>query len=159
MNNKLTRTPFVSAVTSLLMLALVNTANAANVHFKAEPTFVDQGNTLEACVSLAGLGNKDVTITVAVTGTATITYINPGSNQPPGQNKIPISAIATTTIPSNQIKNGNVTVCLETADIEPPDAPNPNWTVDVEDVSFSTATITVVQKGKVVLKETFDVSD
>jgi hypothetical protein len=156
MNNPLTRTGIPSVITSLLMMALANTANAANVHFKSEPTFTDQGETLEACVSLAGLGNKDVTITVAVTGEATVVYVNPGGNEPPGQNKIPISAVTTETIPSTQIKNGNLTVCLETPAVEPPEAPNPNWTTEILDVEFNTATITVVQKGKVVLRKTFD---
>jgi hypothetical protein len=147
---------FKSIVTGIVMLAMVNAANAANVHFKSEPTFEDLGGTLEACVSLAGLGNKDVTITVAVTGEATVIYHNPGGNDPPGQNKVPIAAVTTETIPSTQIKNGNLTVCLETPAVEVAPAPNPNWTVEVVDVSFFTATITVVQKGKVVLKDTFD---
>ncbi len=146
-------------VTGLLVLAIADTANAANVHFKSVPTFEDLGNTLEACVSLAGLGNRDVTITVSVTGEATVICENPGGNEPPGQNKIPISAVATRTIPSTQIKNGNLSVCLETAPVEVAPAPNENWTVRVEDVAFFTATITVVQRGKVVLKETFDLEN
>jgi hypothetical protein len=145
-----------SFVTSIVMLAMVNSANAANVHFKSAPTFEDLGETLETCVSLAGLGNKDVTITVSVTGEATVVYENPGGNEPPGQNKIPVSAVTTETFPSTQIKNGNLSVCLETDAVNPPPAPNANWTVDIVDVSFDTATITVVQKGKVVLKRTFD---
>jgi hypothetical protein len=145
-----------SVVTGIVMLAMVNSVSAANVHFKSEPTFEDQGETLETCVSLAGLGNRDVTITVAVTGELTVIYHNPGGNDPPGQNKVPFSAVTTETIPSTQIKNGNVTACLETEPVTAPPAPNPNWTVEIVDVSFATATITVVQKGKVVLNETFD---
>jgi hypothetical protein len=156
MKTPLAKTSIQSVITSLLMMALVNTANAANVHFKSQPTFIDQGETLEACVSLAGLGNKDVTITVSVTGEATVVYVNPGGNEPPGQNKIPISAVTTETIPSTQIKNGNLTVCLETPAVDAPEAPNPNWTTEILDVEFFTATITVVQKGKVVLRKTFD---
>jgi hypothetical protein len=155
MKQTLTRSWFQSVVTGLVMLALADSANAASVHFKSDPVFTDLGNTLESCISLAGLGNRDVTITVAVTGEATVIYENPGGNEPPGQNKIPISAVATRTIPSTQIKNGNLSVCLETSPIEVAPAPNENWTVRVEDVSFFTATITVVQRGKIVLKETF----
>jgi len=156
MNNSDPNRWLKSIVTSIVMLAMINSANAANVHFKSEPVFEDLGLTLETCVSLAGLGNKDITITVAVTGEATVIYHNPGGNDPPGQNKIPIAAVVTETIPSTQIKNGNVTACLETPAIEVAPAPNPNWTVEIVDVSFATATITVVQKGKVVLNATFD---
>ena len=156
MKSSLTRNWFRALVTGLLVSGMINTANAASVHFKSDPTFEDLGNTLETCVSLAGLGNRDVTITVAVTGEATVIYENPGGNEPPGQNKIPVSAVTTETFPSTQIKNGNLSVCLETPGIEPPDAPNPNWTTEIVDVSFDTATITVVQKGKVVLRKTFD---
>jgi hypothetical protein len=155
MKQDLNRRPLLKALCAVVTsLCIGASAMAANVHFKADPTFEDLGENLEACVSLAGLGNRDVTITVAVTGTATVTYFNPGSNKPPGQNKIPIAAVVTETIPSTQIKNGNVSVCLTSPDIEVDDAPNPNWTVEIEDVEFATATITVVQKGKVVLKET-----
>jgi hypothetical protein len=158
MKKTLTRNWFQSVVTGLLMLAVADTANAASVHFKSDPVFTDLGNTLESCISLAGLGNRDVTITVAVTGEATVIYENPGGNEPPGQNKVPISAVTTRTIPSTQIKNGNLSVCLETSPVEVAPAPNANWTVRVEDVAFFTATITVVQRGKVVLQETFDLN-
>lgn len=160
MNSSPARNWFQSAITSLLVLAMANTANAARVHFKAQPTFEDLGDTLEACISLAGLGNRDVTITVAVSGEATVIYNNPGGNKPPGQNKIPVSAVATQTFPSTQIKNGNLSVCLETAPIPPPaPAPNENWTIEIVDVSFTSATITVVQRGRVVLRETFDLDN
>jgi hypothetical protein len=153
-----------SALAAAFSVVFAATALAASVHFKSLPTFEDLGDTLEACISLAGLGNKDITVTVAVTGTAHVIFYNPGGNQPPGQNKVPISAVATQTIPSTQIKNGNVSVCLETPDLEAPTpvdagAPNNNWVVEITDVEFATATVTVVQKGKVVLKETFQLDN
>jgi hypothetical protein len=144
-----------------LFAMLATDAIAANVHFKREPVFVDAGQTLNSTISLVGLGNQDVTITLQVTGSATYTLINPGGNAAPGQNKIPVSSSTSVTISSSQIKNGNLTVSLESpapAAPVPTDvgAPNNNWTTQITDVSFSTATITVVQGGRTVLKQTFD---
>jgi hypothetical protein len=160
MNNlQIKREWLKSLVAALLCVALGGTALAARVHLKSAPTVEDIGENLTVCLALAGLGNKDVTITVAVTGTASVTYINPGGNEPAGQNKFPISAVTTETIPSTQIKNGTVSVCLTSPDIEVGDAPNPNWTVQLDDISFETATVTVVQGGKVVLKETLELEN
>jgi hypothetical protein len=142
---------------------MASEALAANVHFKRDPLFTDAGQSLIGTISLAGLGNKDVTITLQVSGSATYELVNPGGNVVPGQNKIPVVASTSVTIPSAQIKNGNVTVTLRTpAPVAPAakdvGAPNNNWTARITDVSFSTATVTVVQGGIVVLTETFDLA-
>ena len=156
-----------SRFTALLgLVALVSMASqavAANVHFKREPVFVDAGQTLKGTISLAGLGNQDVTIILQTTGSATYTLISPGGNAAPGQNKIPVAASTSITIPSTQIKNGNLTVSLTTPAPPAPTptdvgAPNNNWTTRIDDVSFSTATITVLQGGAVVLKKTFQLA-
>ena len=134
---------------------------AASVHFKGgSPTFSDQGTTLKTCFSLAGLGNGDVTITVTTTGTATTLCTNQGGNTAPGQNKTPVTPSGQATIPSTDIKNGNLTACVTT---EPPKAPtateagcpNSNWSTSLTDVQFATATITVSQGGQTVLQQTF----
>jgi len=134
---------------------------AASVHFKGgAPAFSDQGTTLKTCFSLAGLGNGDVTITVTTTGSATTLCTNQGGNTAPGQNKTPVKPSGQTTIPSTQIKNGNLTACVTTTPPAAPTAaeagcPNSNWSTSLTDVQFATATITVVQGGKTVLQQTF----
>ncbi len=135
-------------------------ASAANVHFKPKgASFTDNGTTLTACASLAGLGNGDVTVTVNTSGTASVYCINPGSNEPPGQNKVPVQPSGQITIPADYIKNGNVSFCVTTIQpvVTPKEAgcPNDNWTVEVRDVQFARATITVEQFGKVVLQQGF----
>src|SRR5437763_1534866 len=96
---------------------------AASLHFKGgAPTFSDQGTTLKTCFSLAGLGNGDVTIKVTTTGTATTLCTNQGGNTAPGQNKTPVSPSGQATIPSTEIKNGNLSACVTTT---PPPAPTP----------------------------------
>jgi hypothetical protein len=141
-------------------LAVSSVALAANVHFKSGPTFTDQGTTLQATGSLAGLGNKDVTITLTATGTASsITCTNKGGNVAPGQNRPKVTTVGQQSIPATEVKNGNVSFNLSTAQpfvtAKQAGCPNNNWTATVNDVEFTSATITVVQDGKVVLKETF----
>jgi len=145
---------FVGAIAAPLIYA-------ASVHFKGgSPTFSDQGTTLKTCFSLAGLGNGDVTITVNTTGSATTLCTNQGGNTAPGQNKTPVKPSGSVTIPSTEIKNGNLTACVTT---QPPPAPtaveagcpNSNWSTSLTDVQFATATITVEQGGTVVLQQSF----
>jgi hypothetical protein len=146
-------------VAALLMSAALN-AHAQNVHFKGEPTVTDNGTNFTVCVSLAGLGNQDVIITIEATGLADTTCINPSGIEAPGQNRIPFSTSITTVVRSTQIKNGTVTVCATTPgpDITAKEAgcPNNNWTARIDDVEFESAMITVRQGGQVVLEEELD---
>lgn len=147
--------------TAVLAVVLIGPAAfGSNVHFVKGPNFTDNGTTLTTTGKLAGLGNEDLAITVSVKGIATkITCTNPGGNQAPGQNKPGVTASASQTILSNEIKNGSVTINLTTAEpaqLTPKQAgcPNNRWTARIDDVFFSSAKITVVQGGEVVLEET-----
>lgn len=150
-----------SALTIALALVVAPLAYAASVHFKGgNPTFTDQGTTLNTCLSLSGLGNGDVTITIDTTGYEITTCTNAGGNAAPGQNKTPVSPTAQVTVPSSQIKNGNLSVCLATTTPPTPTSteagcPNTNWTASLDDVVFTSAKVTVTQGGKVVLSKTF----
>jgi hypothetical protein len=134
---------------------------AANVHFKGEPRITDEGMTLSFCGALAGLGNQDITIRVTVEGMASANCFNKGGNMAPGQNKVPVVSTVTRTISRREIKNGNVSFCVDTpapgrVSARAAGCPNNNWQARIFDVEFESAIITVVQGGRVVLEETFE---
>jgi hypothetical protein len=158
-----------TALTLLPLLALASAitiiALAQNVHFKkGSPRFTDTGKTLCATGSLVGLGNGDVTITVSSTGAATsVTCTSPGGNEAPGQNPAPVNVTGAQVIPEDEIKNGNVTfsVCTAQPTLGTPKqsgCPNNNWTATLTDVQFSNATVTVEQNGQTVLQQSFSCS-
>ena len=136
-------------------------ALAANVHFVNGPTFTDNGTTLTVTGKLAGLGNGDLEITVSTVGTATkITCENPAGKLAPGQNKPRVNSIGTQKVKSTEIKNGTVTIKVTTAQpaqltAKEAGCPNNNWTATIDDVKFTSATITVVQGGQTVLNKTY----
>lgn len=148
--------------TLLLVLSLlVPAVLASSVHLKggknAEPSFTDNGLTLKSDGELSGLGEGDVLINMDAEADVTSTCTNPsGANQPPGQNPAPITVSGSQAIPDPQLKNGNTPFSVETLPpVTPipgaPDCPNPNWTEEITDLSFTSATITVYQAGILVL--------
>ena len=149
------------AIITLVVFAFTATlAVAASVHFKPKgPTFTDTGLTLTVNGTLAGLGNGDVIITVQASGSATTIGFNRGGNIAPGQT-LQATETGTQTIPASEIQNGEVFFSVTTQPPAQPTAkeaglPNNNWTAVITDVAFSSATITVMQGGEVVLKQTF----
>ncbi len=153
------------AIYSLVLLLVAAPVYASSIHLKggrnAEPTFRDLGLTLQSTGQLAGLGNEDVLITLTAVGDPTAVCINPsGKNEPPGQNPAPVELTGTQSIPAEEIKNGNVAFNVVTEAPESPipgapDCPNPRWTEEITDVSFSSATITVEQGDEVFIVDCF----
>lgn len=153
-------------VTAVAAAVTAAVAVGASVHLKgganAEPSFTDNGLTLSAAGSLAGLGNGDVLVTLSATGQPTATCGNPGTNtfQAPGRNPAAVTLTGSEAIPASEIKNGNVDFSVVTdPPVSPipdaPDCPNSSWTEIITDVAFTSAIITVEQPpGTLVLTVT-----
>jgi hypothetical protein len=157
--NTFTRSILKTACISLAVSASIISASAANVHFKQNraPTFFDQGTYLEAVGALVGLGNSDVTINLSARGQVTATCTNPGTGEhrPPGQNPADVTLTGTQVIPETEIKNGTTNFDVATSTPESPVAgapgcPSSKWVETIIDVSFTSATLTVIQSDSTV---------
>lgn len=150
----------VIAFLVVLVLA-VSVVSAANVHLKggrnAEPAFEDLGLALSASGELSGLGYGDVMVYIDATADVVSTCTNNGGNAAPGQNPAPINVSGSTTItPDERSKNGNTPFTVETEEPESeipgaPDCPNPNWVETIDDLLFTSATISVEQPAGTVV--------
>jgi hypothetical protein len=148
-------------LTTGLLLFVAVLAMASSVHLKggpnAEPSFTDLGKILEASSALSGLGNGDVLISLTAQANVTSTCTNQGGNAAPGQNPAPITVTGSEAIPAGEIKNGTTPFDVFTnAPTSPiagaPDCSNSNWTETIDDLLFTSATITVEQPvGNLVL--------
>lgn len=148
------------------MSLTVSAAFAQSVHLKggknAAPTFTGNGLTLTAAGALSGLGNGDVLVRITASAIPTATCTNlAGATQPPGQNPASVDVTGSQFIPEDELeKNGNVGFGVTTDGPETPipgapDCPNPQWTENIIDMAFTSATITVEQPvGTVVLTVT-----
>ncbi|RIQ18219.1 hypothetical protein [Jiangella rhizosphaerae] len=100
---------------------------------------------------VAGLGGTTFEITVEATGIASVVCINPAGNRAPGQDtEVTVSG---TTTPLPTPRNGQFVFSLTSDDPEPlpptPTCPNAQWTPDIVDVTFTEATLTLLEDGMV----------
>jgi hypothetical protein len=168
MRDRFSKYAWLLAMTILGGLAL--TAYASGVHItKAGVSFVaDHTNlTLTASGAIAGLGNGAI-VNITATADPTTTCTNQGANPAPGQNPAPIILTGTATVsPDTNGRNGSRAFSVTTdKPSQPTDAsdagcPNDNWTASIDDLCFTSATLTFQQPDKngnlvTVLTKTFN---
>jgi hypothetical protein len=145
-----------------LLLVTAQTSLAASPHFKkgGEPVCTVSGSgatrSTTCSASLAGLGMETLVINVTVSGFAVYQCQNQGGNTAPGQNKVLVGPVtAPTTIPADQIKNGNVSFTTNAAVLTAPGTvtgaeagcPNPNWTGVNPTLTLTDISMTITQGG------------
>jgi hypothetical protein len=142
----------LAAVIALLGLTAAP-AYAQSGHFiesgAGAPECSDEGTTVLCDGKVAGLGGTTFEITVEAPGIASVECTNPGGNVAPGQDTA--VTVAGTTGPQPTPRNGSVRFTIQTDDPEPlpptPTCPNNQWTPDIVDVTFTTATLTLLEDG------------
>jgi hypothetical protein len=147
----------IGAVTAISTVAF-----AASPHFKhgGEPVCTvsnTSGSSSTVCsASLSGLGGGDLVINTTVSGSAVYQCQNNGGQIAPGQNRVLVGpTTAPTTIPGNQIKNGNVSFTTNPAVLSAPSTvsgaqagcPNANWTGVNPTLKTTNITMTIAQGG------------
>ena len=154
-------------VTFVALLALggatASVAVAQNPHFKGKtgPTARDLGTVLQVTGTLAGLGQAGGTIEVVAEGVAIVTCTNPGGNEPPGQQPLPLT-LSSGEIPftAEQIsKSGNFTFNVQTLEPSQEDieaACKPHFDATLADVQFESFVIIVRQDGEETVLGPFD---
>ena len=137
----------------LAALAFPGVASAQSGHFLTgggnAPTCTDEGTTVACEGKVAGLGGTTFEITIAAEGIASVECTNPGGNVAPGQDTA--VTVAGTTDPQPTPRNGQFRFNIESDDPEPlpptPTCPNNQWTPNIVDVTFTEATLTLLEDG------------
>jgi hypothetical protein len=115
------------------------------------PECTDEGTTVACDGKVAGLGGTTFEIRISAAGIASVECTNPGENVAPGQDTA--VDVAGTTGPQRTPRNGQAPFAIETDDPEPlpptPTCPNVQWTANIVDVTFTTATLTLLEDGNV----------
>jgi hypothetical protein len=115
------------------------------------PSCTDVGTQVRCTGKVAGLGGTTFEITVQAEGIASVVCINPAGHRAPGQDTAVTVAGTTTPLPTP--RNGQFVFAVTTDDPEPlpptPTCPNEQWTPDIVDVTFTTATLTLLENGAV----------
>jgi hypothetical protein len=137
----------VALLALALALGLPGVAVAQSGHFVQTQTCTDTGLTVTCTGKVAGLGGTTFEIVVIADGVASVECANPAGNVAPGQS-FDFEAEGTTGAQPTP-RNGQFRYSVSTAAPTAPagSCPNPQWTATVIDVTFTNATIQLLEDG------------
>jgi len=144
----------LAAVIALLGLSAAP-AYAQAGHFIEQgagaPVCTDIGTQVQCTTKVAGLGGTTFEVTIEAVGIASVECTNPGGNVAPGQDTS--VTVEGTTEPLPTPRSGSATVTLRTDPPDPlpptPTCPNEQWMAEIVGVTFTTATLTLLEDGVV----------
>lgn len=142
---------FASLIALALALGFPATALAQSGHFVTgggnAPACTDIGTQVQCTGKVAGLGGTTFEITAEAQGVAEVVCINPGGNRAPGQDTA--VTVEGTSGPLATPRNGQFTFTVTTTAPGPlpatPTCPNEQWTPQIVDVTFTTATLSLFE--------------
>ena len=113
------------------------------------PVCTDIGTQVRCTGKVAGLGGTTFEITIEAEGIATVVCVNPAGHRAPGQDTA--VTVEGSTGPLATPRNGQFVFSITTdapAPLPPtPTCPNVQWTPQIVDVTFTTATLTLFEDG------------
>jgi hypothetical protein len=113
------------------------------------PRCVDIGTQVRCTGKVAGLGGTTFEIEVEANGVAEVVCINPAGHRAPGQDTNVTVEGSTDPLPTP--RNGQFRFSVTTDDPSPlpptPTCPNAQWTAQIVDVAFTTATLSLFENG------------
>jgi hypothetical protein len=136
------------------MLSIPGVVLAQSGHFitggKNAPQCTDIGTQVECNGKVAGLGGTTFEITIEADGIAVVECINPAGHRAPGQDTAVTVEGGTGPLPTP--RNGQFVFSITTDAPDPlpptPTCPNPQWTAEIVDVRFTTATLSLFEDGQ-----------
>lgn len=142
----------LAAVIAMLGMA-AGSALAQSGHFLTgggnAPRCADIGTQVMCTGKVAGLGGTTFEITVTAPGIASVECINPAGHRAPGQDTA--VDVAGSSGPLATPRNGQFRFSVTSDDPAPlpatPTCPNPQWTPEIVDVTFSNATLSLFEDG------------
>jgi hypothetical protein len=154
--------PSATIASALLLMAPILAA-AASPHFIGTPTIVKNSDfSLTAKFKAAGLGNVVTNIFLSSSGgSADLQCVNPGGNNPPPKQVDfgPLQGQVVTVQPRNGQVSASPTIGPPSLPGASEICPNPNWSVQINSLTYENVVLHIQQQGSDILTYNFGTVD